>query len=302
MKHIRFRIGDAGAAAKSGFEPDVSTYGPDAYNIVVDHCSFAWGVDESMSVSGPRYDGPNGTSRKVTLSYNIISEGLMNSSHSKGAHSMGTLVHDYCTDVAVIGNFFSHQNERNPWYKGFATGVIVNNVIYNPGQWSIRLGFVASEWKGKDIIPQGPKVSIVGNYMKSGANTNLGLGLVGTNSKSGEAYMEDNIALDRFGKPVSLSFGGIVLLDTKPFWLPGLTALAANKVVDYVVQYAGARPKDRDSVDKRIIADFKAGKGQFVNSQKEVGGYPKVKAKTRKLAVPTTDIDEWLHNFSLELE
>lgn len=31
----------------------------------------------------------------------------------KAFHSMGTLVHDYCTEIAIIGNLYVHNNERN---------------------------------------------------------------------------------------------------------------------------------------------------------------------------------------------
>lgn len=301
MQHVRFRMGDAESTAGSGFKPDVSTTSAEAYNIVIDHCSFAWGVDENMSFSGPRFDGTTATTHKVTLSNSIIAEGLNNSVHEKGSHSMGTLVHDYVTDVAIIGNLYAHNNERNPWFKGFASGVIVNNVIYNPGKWAIRLGFVANEWTSSGITPQGPKVSIVGNVMKHGIDTIANLGLVGTNSNSGSAYMEDNMATNTKGQAVPLTFGGIEMLKSKPSWPAGLQALASTKTVNSVTTHAGARPLDRDAVDQRIISDFLAGTGQIIDSQKDVGGYPNSPMTTRPLSVPTTGIDEWLNQQSLAL-
>jgi pectate lyase len=301
LKHIRFRIGDAGQPAGSGFEPDVTTNGPQAFNIVIDHCSFSWGVDENMSVSGPRFDGPSGTSRRVTLSNNIIAEGLYDSIHSKGIHSMGTLIHDYVTDVAVLGNLYAHNNERNPWFKGFATGVIVNNLVYNPGRWPMRLGPVLIDWSGSGITPEPPRVSVVGNYMRHGVNTPSGMGMLGTNSV-GTAYVEDNIALDRAGNPLPITFGGVQLLSSRPSWPTGLVARPASAVIDFVTNHAGARPRDRDSVDARIVAEVLAGTGSFIDSQEQVGGYPRASMTTRPLEVPTTNIDAWLHSFSLALE
>ncbi|WP_283657942.1 hypothetical protein [Paenibacillus sp. RC343] len=43
MQHVRFRMGNGDSTKGAGFEPDVSTYGASAYNIVIDHCSFSWG-------------------------------------------------------------------------------------------------------------------------------------------------------------------------------------------------------------------------------------------------------------------
>jgi hypothetical protein len=301
LRHLRIRMGDAGAAAGSGFEPDVTTDGPSAYNVLFDHLSVSWGVDENLSVSGPRFDGPTGTSHHVTIRDSIIAEGLRNSVHEKGAHSMGTLVHDYCSDVAVLRNLYAHNDERNPWFKGFASGVIVNNVVYNPGKWAVRLGPVDSEWASLGITPDGPRVSVVGNYLRHGPNTPAGQVLVGTNSR-GSAYLEDNLAFDGSGAPVAVASPALTVLAEKPAWPAGLVSHPAAAIVDWVVAHAGARPTDRDAVDMRIIDEFLAGGGGFVDSQDDVGGYPTAPAVGRALEVPTDDVEGWLATFAAELE
>jgi hypothetical protein len=301
ISHLRFRMGDAGDTASTGFEPDVTTDGGEAHDIVFDHCSVAWGVDENLSISGPRFDGTEATSRRVTLSNNIIAEGLYDSVHEKGIHSMGTLIHDYCTDIAVVGNFYAHNNERNPWFKGFAKGVIVNNVVYNPGKWAMRLGAVLSEWTESGITPQPPAVSVVGNYMRYGKNTPANTPLIGSNS-SGTAYSEDNLSFDAAGKAATIVGPSVTALTQKPSWPTGLVARPAAQVSDWVLAHAGARPKDRDAVDQRLVTEFKNGTGGFVNSQADVGGYPTATPTTRALTVPATNIDAWLASMAAELE
>jgi hypothetical protein len=301
ISHLRFRMGDAGDTASTGFEPDVTTDGGEAHDIVFDHCSVAWGVDENLSVSGPRFDGVEATSRRVTLSNNIIAEGLYDSVHEKGIHSMGTLVHDYCTDIAVVGNFYAHNNERNPWFKGFAKGVIVNNVVYNPGKWAMRLGAVLSEWTDSGITPQPPAVSVVGNYMRYGKNTPASTPMIGSNS-SGTAYSEDNLSFDAAGKAATIVGPSVTTLTQKPSWPTGLVARPASQVTDWVLAHAGARPKERDAVDQRLVTEFKNGTGGFVNSQNDVGGYPTATASTRALSVPATNIDAWLAGMAAALE
>ncbi|KHT24374.1 pectate lyase PelZ [Pectobacterium carotovorum] len=301
MQHIRFRIGDAGTGKKSGFERDVSINGKDAYNVVIDHSSFAWGTDENLSISGPRYDGPQGTAHRITLSNNIVAEGLYDSAHTKGIHSMGTLVHDNVTDVSIVGSLYAHNNERNAWFKAGSTGVMVNNLIYNPGIWGVRVGGVKGEWEGK-TMPASPRVSVAGNVMHYGANTKAGLGLVGSNS-SGDVWMSDNLAYDAQGKTAPQTSGsGINLLKVSPIWPAGLTASPASAVTNQVLQSAGARPKDRDAVDKRIVENFKQRKGGFVNSQEDVGGYPVATATYRQLNVPSTGVDAWLQQMAKALE
>jgi hypothetical protein len=300
ISHVRFRMGDAGAAPASGFEPDVATDGAQAHDVLFDHVSVAWGVDENLSVSGPRLDGPEATSRRVTIRNSIIAEGLKNSVHEKGAHSMGTLIHDFCTDIAVIGNLYAHNDERNPWFKGFATGVIVNNVVYNPGKWAMRLGPVDSEWTSAGYLPEGPRVSIVGNVMKHGVNTPSTLAMVGTNSR-GSAFLEDNVATLASGDAASQVSDTVTVLAEKPAWVDGLEAMPAGAVVAHVTEHAGARPKDRDAVDARIIADFLGGTGSIIDSQTAVGDYPVMAATARPLDIPS-DVDAYLSRLAAELE
>ena len=300
IQHIRVRPGDAGEPKRSGWSPDgLTTSGGDAYNVLVDHCSFTWAVDENLSASGERTEGPDSTSHNITFSNNIIAECLSNSSHKKGPHSKGTLIHDFCRDIAIVGNLFAHNGMRNPYFKAHSTGVIVNNLIYNPGRVAIQLYYSKSEWKNARYEPENCRVSIVGNVLYAGKNTNEKMALV---AAMGDAFMKDNLAFDAEGMALPLTYGNINILSEKPVWPTDLIPLPADEVVGYITGHVGARPKERDVVDKRIIQDFLDKKGQILDSQDEVGGYPKHKATYRKLDVPEEDIDSWLMQLASELQ
>ena len=300
IQHIRVRPGDAGEPKRSGWSPDgLTTSGGDAYNVLVDHCSFTWAVDENLSASGRRTEGPDSTSHNITFSNNIIAECLSNSSHEKGPHSKGTLIHDFCRDIAIVGNLFAHNGMRNPYFKAHSTGVIVNNLIYNPGRVAIQLYYSKSEWKNARYEPENCRVSIVGNVLYTGKNTNEKMALV---AAMGDAFMKDNLAFGAEGMALPLTYGNINILSEKPVWPTDFMPLPANEVVGYITGHVGARPKERDAVDKRIIQDFLDKKGQILDSQDEVGGYPKHKATYRKLDVPEEDIDSWLMQLASELQ
>ena len=305
IQHIRFRMGDAGAEKGEKYEPEISTYGAEAYNIVVDHCSVSWGVDENLSTSGPRLDGPEATSHNLTFSNNIIAEPLCYSVHSKdGNHGMGTLVHDNCTNVTIIGNYYAHNYERNPWYKGGCTGIVLNNLIYNPGKWAMRMGYVPKEWNNSDTAPVNPRVTIIGNYMKTGVDTPETTAMVGTNYNNGDCYLEDNIAIHLDGSECPITDGNITILDEKPSWIEGLEVLPAEDVPMHVLANAGARPKDRDAIDMRLVNEFITGTGNQIDSQNEVGGYPEVEPVYRALELPSENesIESWLVQYTAQVQ
>ena len=149
VQHIRVRPGSAGQPLMSGWEEDaISTQGG-AYNVIVDHCTLTWATDENLSASGPRFTGATpdewraGASHNITFSNNIIAEGLAHSTHRKVEHSKGSLIHDNTSNILIYANLYAHDVERSPLFKGGVRGVIVNNLIYDPGQRAVYYNLMA---------------------------------------------------------------------------------------------------------------------------------------------------------------
>jgi len=274
IRHLRVRPGDAGEPRRSGWEVDaMTTSGPRAHDIIIEHCSLTWSTDENLSVSGSRFEGPEGTSRRVTLRNNLIAEGLHDSTHSNGKHSKGTLVHDFCREIAVIGNLYAHNDERNPYFKSHTTGVIVNNLIYNPDANAIQLGYAPLQFFEFNPRPKLAEVAIVGNVLLHGPDTR-GLCPLPLVSRHGRAWLADNAAYNRKGRAVRTRTMMVRPLKEKPVWPKGLNPLPADQLESHLLQHVGARPWDRDAIDRRILATVRERKGAIIDSQQEVGGYP----------------------------
>jgi hypothetical protein len=276
IQHLSVRPGDDGQPRKSGWSPDGIGLNA-ASNVVIDHCSATWAVDENLSVSGPRYEGPAATSHDVTIRHCLIAEALDNSSHEKGPHSKGSLIHDCCRNIAIIANLYAHNVDRNPYFKAETTGVVVNNLIYNPGRAIIRVSFPKSEWQGRPMPAEG-RVSVVGNVLIAGVNTRSSLPMI---AGTGEVYEQDNMAQGRDGKPVLVPDPQVRKLPAKPVWPAQLRVLPASEVADYVLRTVGARPWQRDPIDQRIVDSALKREGRIIDSQEEVGGYPR-RASTRR--------------------
>jgi hypothetical protein len=299
IRHIRVRTGSAGAEPRSGWEPDAFS-GQGARDVIVDHCSMTWGIDENLSASGPRFAGDTpaqwreGTSHRITFSNNIIAEGLADSTHSKGEHSKGSLIHDNARDILIVGNLYAHNYERNPLFKGGVQGVVVNNLIYNPGQRAVHYNLLPEEWRGKSY--ETGRLILVGNAMRGGPSTADGLPLFMLGGSGDlELYEKDNIAVDWRGRTLdkvgryTTSAARIIAL-SKPALPEGVVLIPAIDVQDSVLRNAGARPWDRDPVDARIVADTIEGRGAIIDNESEVGGYPVYKETRRAFAEQEWDL------------
>jgi hypothetical protein len=299
LQHIRVRTGSAGAEPRKGWEPDAfSTIS--AYNVIVDHCSMTWAVDENLSASGPRFTGKTvadwrkGTSHSITFSNNIIAEGLRHSTHSKGEHSKGSLIHDNASDILIINNLYAHNHERNPLFKGGVHGMVINNLIYNPGARAVHYNLIAEEWRGEPY--QNGQLALIGNVLRGGPSTlpHLPLFMLG-GSGDLEYYEADNIAVDwtgqelpKFGRYTNSSARIIPM--AKPALPFGVQPIAAAEVQDAVIREAGARPWDRDHVDARIVADTIEGRGEIIDSEDDVGGYPAYQETRQKFEEKDWDL------------
>ncbi|HSD75313.1 MAG TPA: hypothetical protein VLB75_11125 [Steroidobacteraceae bacterium] len=292
IQHLRVRPGEAGAAKRSGLEIDaISTLGG-AHDVIVDHCSLTWATDENLSASGPRFEGRDpdawrkATSHRITFSNNLIAEGLARSTHSKGEHSKGSLIHDNVTDILIIGNLYAHNMERSPLFKGGVRGAVINNLIYDPGTRAVHYNLLAEEWG--DQPHQLGRLTLIGNVLRAGPSTPADIALF-TLGGSGdlELYANDNIAVDRLGRPLptegryTTSPATIRHVSQAPSMPSGVKPIAAAEVQDAVLHNAGARPWDRDAIDRRIVADTIEGRGEIIDSEQEVGGYP-VQPETRQ--------------------
>jgi hypothetical protein len=290
VRHIRVHTGVDAQPQRSGWEADaISTVG--ARNVIVDHCSLIWAVDENLSASGPRFTGNSveewrrGTSHNITFSYNILAEGLAYASHPKGEHSKGSLIHDNATGILIYRNLYAHNYERNPMLKGGAHAAVVNNFIYNPGAMAIHYNLMALEW-GKQPYQLG-ELSAVGNVLRAGPSTREDIAFLAIGGAGDLRYHgRDNLAVGRlhgtipmFGR-YTTSKARIIESDRPLVWPRSLDVLAASEVETHVLGNAGARPWDRDPHDIRITFDTAEGRGEIIDDEKEVGGFAKL-ASTR---------------------
>jgi hypothetical protein len=301
IRHLRVRVGDADQPKFSWETDAMGTVGA-AYDVIVDHCSLEWALDENLSASGKRFVGKtpdewrSNVSHRITFSNNLIAEGLANATHPKGEHSKGSLIHDNVTDILIVGNLYAHNYERSPLFKGGVRGMVVNNLIYDPGQRAVHYNLIAEEW-GEHPYQTG-SLALIGNVLRGGPSTVPGLPLF-TLGGSGdiELYAGDNIAVDKFG--VALPMTGryttsparIIEVTTAPVLPEGVKLLSAAQVQDAIIDDVGARPWDRDHDDARIVADTIEGRGKIIDSQKEVNGYPQVKETHQPFDPADWDLD-----------
>lgn len=305
LRHIRIRPGEAGVQKGGKWDVDALSTLTGAHDVIVDHCSLTWATDENLSASGARFIGATpedwrkAVSHRITFSNNLIAEGLAHSTHAKGEHSKGSLIHDNVSDILIVGNLYAHNYERSALFKGGARGLMVNNLIYNPGPRAVHYNLIQEEW-GEHERQRG-RLGLIGNVLRAGPSTpeDVALFMLG-GSGDIDLYFNDNLAVDRLGRPLP-ELGRYTttpatwnLLKNSPALPYGVKPLAASAVQDAVLEDVGARPWDRDSIDARIVADTAEGRGKIIDGENEVGGYPTPAATVRAFVESEWDMDTLL--------
>ncbi|WP_257669483.1 hypothetical protein [Parapedobacter tibetensis] len=311
IQHLRVRVGDNLPGPSAGDRDALKINGTQepntTYNVVIDHCSFSWAVDETISL----WNETGG----VTVQNSIMSEALNNSIHPEGVHGFGPIFGYFeSSKVTFVGNLLAHQAGRNP-FSYAAELVMANNVVYN---WQDRAATLAGL---HEVVS---KNTIVGNVFIRGANTgsNKPIWMWGTGSApmvaGSKVYVADNAAVEFDGSdPWSVVYNGAgpdFVASTPPTWNNGLMVLptAEDQVLNRVIADVGAHPLDRDPVDDRVVNDVVNGTGSIIDSQDDVGGWPVLNANARSLAIPPnkdqvqpsgyTVLEEWLHTFPADIE
>ena len=280
IRYLRFRRGNTNV-----FDRDDSLGGNPIGNIIVDHCSCSWGLDENLSMYRHIYErgmGKDANGQKlptvnITLQWNISSEALNAYNHAFGATWGGR-------NSSFHHNLFACNTGRNPSIGMSYDFNFINNVLFN--------------WRHRTVDggDKGSLYNIINNYYKPGPARESGTVayrvLLPNASQSkqdptphfGRAYVNGNIvegnekvSQDNWEGGVQFSDGGSkddpttttnekvkALVDEvrsdKPFPMAPVTTTSAQVAYDDVLNRAGASLPHRDPVDERVINEVRTGK------------------------------------------
>lgn len=310
LRYMRFRPGDHSLTEVDGLG------GMDKSDIMVDHCSVSWSVDECLSVYGMT---------NSTVQWCIASEALRVSVHGKGTHCYGGNWGG--TDASYHHNLIAHCESRTPRLgPRYTTQTdelvdIRNNVFYN--------------WAGEGCYGgEAQKVNIVANYYKPGPATRYGstgtsavryrIAKIGVRTTEyvtkypdyaptehvwGRFFIDSNVMSDNDevtadnwtkgvyaqqtnGSHVDNLWTDEVMQEirlTEPLDAGEVTTHTAAEAYDLVLQLAGASLY-RDEVDDRIVSDVTTDTASF-RATGNSPGYINTPSDTR--TADEADNDEW---------
>ena len=297
IRFLRFRLGDeapwSDADIKAGkADGEDAVWGRYQHNIILDHCSMSWSIDETASF----YANEN-----FTMQWCIVSESMKSCRlHSKGDHGYGGIWGG--KNASFHHNLLAHHQNRTPrfdhqyLYDGnnkstdeFRGNVDYRNCVnYN---WGSSNGCYGGE---------GGHFNLVNNYYKKGPNSNdkkyfieadggyttggkqypydwAYLYLSGNYNNeypSGDSSYPDGVYWKKAYSDYNLPYDAHVV--SAPFVISGkdgkdtfTTTHSAQEAMERVCAYAGAS-LSRDAVDSRICQDVKEGKGKLISSIEDV--------------------------------
>lgn len=290
IRFIRSRTGDVHQQASDAVSCNR------VWDVIIDHCSFSWGMDEVASLYG---------NTNFILQWCLISEGFYDSYHHKGKHSYGGI---WGGDRASFHhNLLAHCTSRMPrfngarYYSGWNEQVdFRNNVIYNWGFNNIY-GGEPSEKDGSKA-----RINMVNNYFKSGPASSVSSRIIEPSRQDDYPdslysyfHVEGNfvrgypsISEDNWKGGVQ-GVGGsalaeIRLLEAVPYIMD--SDHSAAEAYEYVLAWSGCVLPFRDSHDERIInetlqgtasygSSYKGGGNGIIDSQIDVGGWPELETE-----------------------
>lgn len=268
VRYMRFRRGETWVGRR-----DDAIGGNPVGNIMIDHVSASWGLDENMSMYRHMYNDSTGKEEEklgtvnITIQNSIFSESLDTWNHAFGS----TLGGENCS---FMRNLWADNAGRNPSIGWNGIFNFVNNVVFN---------WVHRSTDGGDYTAM---YNIINNYYKPGPATpdqshpisHRILKPESGRSKLkyrvyGRAYVNGNIVEGNDAVTKDNWNGGVQVEEepnagkykdkmkwNKPLPMPELSIIPAQQAKEFVLNNAGATLPQRDAVDKRIIEQVRTGK------------------------------------------
>jgi len=283
VRHMRFRRGNTHVWYRED-----SFGGNPVGNIMIDHCSCEWGLDENISFYRHMFDlGDAIGSRKeptvnVTIQNTISAKSLDTYNHAFGSTIGGE-------NASFMRNLWADNTGRNPSIGWGGVFNFVNNVIYNwvhrtadGGEFSTMSNFVNNYYKPGPLTPK---------------DSNVGWRIIKSESRSGKlfpfkqfgrVYADGNIVegydaitknnwaggIQTADKDGDLAEDELAIMHSKePFVMPHMTILPNDQTFDYVLNNVGATIPKRDIVDQRVVDEVRTGNAYYEKKLPKVNPY-----------------------------
>lgn len=266
VRHMRFRRGKTEAADR-----DDSFGGNPIGNVMIDHVSASWSLDENISMYRHMYQPPTGGPARKLPTVNVTIQ------NSISSESLNIYHHAFGSTIGGLNSTFHHNlwacnTGRNPSVGMYGDFTFVNNVLFNYRHRTVDGGDHMSLY------------NIINNYLKPGPGTPNGaiayrlLKPESERSKTvidhfGKAYVNGNVVEGHDRVTKDNWDGGVqpevrsnslktVLAQVRvdePFKHAPLNISSATAAYAYVLANAGATLPRRDPVDDRIIKEVRTG-------------------------------------------
>ncbi|SHG53030.1 Pectate lyase [Flavobacterium frigidimaris] len=332
IRHMRFRRGATEVTRR-----DDALGGNPMGNIIVDHCSVSWGLDENISLYRHQFQ-VNEKSKleklpacNITIQNTISSEGLDTYNHAFGS-TIGGL------NSTFMRNLWADNISRNASVGMYGDFNFVNNVIFNwwnrsvdGGDYRSMFNIINNYYKPGPITPTDQPIRyrilkpesgymvpktygrayVAGNYIDGSPevtadNWNGGIQLEDMPDEQKKSYLE-------------------LIKQPKAFSMPKFNIMTAEEAYEFVLNNVGATFPKRDIVDERIIKQVRTGKIEvkdglenaigvafvkrrlpadsykkgIITHPDQVGGYPVYKGKAYKDSDNDGIPDAWEKKFGL---
>ncbi|MES2275512.1 MAG: polysaccharide lyase [Bacteroidota bacterium] len=293
IRYMRFRRGETNVGRR-----DDSLGGNPVGNIIADHVSASWGLDENFSMYRHMFDPGDGSKEEkkgtvnITIQNCIYSEALDYWNHSFGSTTGGE-------NSLMIRNLWADNTGRNPSIGWTDVYHFVNNVVFNwhhrtmdGGDYTSNFNIINNYFKPGPVTPKNEPVGhrilkpesgrsklkekYFGHVYISG-NVVEGFPEVTKDNWNGGVQVED-------GSGKELADAGKykdVMKTDVPFPFPHapISVLTADQAYKFVIVNAGATLPVRDAVDARITEQVRTGKITY----KEMNTDTAFQFKIRKL-------------------
>ena len=288
VRHMRFRRGETLVTNRED-----SFGGNPVGNIMIDHCSCEWGLDENISFYRHMFDMKDGKPNRkeptvnVTIQNTISAKALDTWNHAFGSTIGGE-------NTTFMRNLWADNTGRNPSIGWGGVFNFVNNVVYNwvhrtadGGEFTTMSNFINNYYKPGPLTD---KDSPVGHRIVKAESRSQGLFPY---KQFGRVYAVGNI-MEGFPEITKDNWkGGVQTADkdgamdetelalmrsNEPFEMPYLKVMGAEQAFDWVLSNAGATIPCRDIVDQRICEEVRTGQAYYVKDyEKELA---KIEKKT----------------------